>query len=148
LKIVESKRKMTEIELYGAAVIIKNAAGKVLLGKRYKTVGEDTWAAPGGKLENNEDPASAAVREVKEETDLDLDAEELRPVGVFRNHGYGYAFNTYAFYTTVFKGVLKLIANEKHSIWDWFYTNNLPKPLFIPAQSILKEYVDHIERCL
>jgi 8-oxo-dGTP pyrophosphatase MutT (NUDIX family) len=53
----------------GAGAIFRDATGKVLLVKpSYR----DTWEIPGGGLEHGEDPFQAAVREVKEETGLEL----------------------------------------------------------------------------
>ena len=52
--------------------------GKVLLIKRVKPPYAGYWAIPGGKVEFGEHPEEAAVREIKEETDLDCQFEELR----------------------------------------------------------------------
>jgi 8-oxo-dGTP diphosphatase len=54
--------------------VIYNADHKVLIIKRSKDNGvlSEYWDIPGGTLENGEDPAVGAVREVKEETNLDV----------------------------------------------------------------------------
>ena len=53
----------------GAGAIFRDANGGILLVKpSYR----ETWEIPGGGLEHGEDPWAAAVREVKEETGLEL----------------------------------------------------------------------------
>lgn len=57
--------------LVAVSAIIKN--NKILLLKRSKPPYEDLWSLPGGKVKFGEHIEEAAMREVKEETDLDTD---------------------------------------------------------------------------
>ncbi|MDO8664691.1 MAG: NUDIX hydrolase [Candidatus Liptonbacteria bacterium] len=54
--------------------VIYNDNGKVLIIKRSKKneVLPEYWDIPGGTLEDGEDPATGAIREVKEETNLKI----------------------------------------------------------------------------
>lgn len=36
-------------------------------------------------------------------------------------------------------GEVKIMEPEKCEQWEWFDWNNLPKPLFLPAQNLLKQ---------
>ena len=54
---------------FTASALIKNDEGKVLLVYHKKL---DVWLYPGGHIEANETPDEAVVREVKEETGLDV----------------------------------------------------------------------------
>ncbi|HMM62121.1 MAG TPA: NUDIX hydrolase [Candidatus Saccharibacteria bacterium] len=55
-------------------VVIKSDQGNVLLAKPdYKK----TWQLPGGGVNDHESPEAAAVREVKEELDLDISEGDL-----------------------------------------------------------------------
>ena len=62
--------------LGASAVIVED--GKVLLIKREDF---EVWALPGGTVESGETTAQAAIREVKEETGLDVELSRL--VGIY-----------------------------------------------------------------
>lgn len=66
--------------LPAAAAIIRDTAGRVLLIRR----GDDRgWSLPGGVMEPGETIAACLLREVWEETGLDV--EPLRLVGIYSN---------------------------------------------------------------
>jgi 8-oxo-dGTP diphosphatase len=56
-------------------IIARN--GKVLLGKRSGQLFQGKWALPGGTVEFGEDFLTAARREVKEETGLDVEIASI-----------------------------------------------------------------------
>lgn len=57
--------------VYNRAAVIIIDKGKVLLLHRIKD-GREYYVIPGGTIEDNETPEQAAVREIKEETNLDI----------------------------------------------------------------------------
>jgi 8-oxo-dGTP pyrophosphatase MutT (NUDIX family) len=63
------------------------AEGKVLLVQTWHGTGE--WSLPGGGIHDGEDPALAATRELKEETDVALGVDQLRLLKrePYRSHG-------------------------------------------------------------
>lgn len=61
-----------KIPRVGSAVLIEHN-GKFLLGKRNKQTAQNYWVIPGGKVEWGENLEQAAIREIKEETNLDVD---------------------------------------------------------------------------
>jgi len=58
----------------GAVVI---SEGKILLEKRKNEPGKGKWSIPGGVVDLGESPEQAVVREVMEETCLEVDAPRL-----------------------------------------------------------------------
>ena len=61
----------------GVGVVVHSADGLVLLGRRLAEPGRPL-AIPGGKLDPGETVEECAVRELREETGLELDAAEVR----------------------------------------------------------------------
>jgi 8-oxo-dGTP diphosphatase len=58
-----------------SATIFRNSLGQILLVKpNYR----DDWILPGGTIDENESPLAAAIREIKEELDLEIMANRLQ----------------------------------------------------------------------
>ena len=66
----------------GTRVAVINDAGQILLSKRGDFA---TWALPGGRVDSHELIQDTAVREVREETGLEV--EMVRPVGLYYQQG-------------------------------------------------------------
>lgn len=63
------------MKLQLAGCIIKNSEGKILLIHR-NTPKRTQWEIPGGKIEEGEDPRTAAIREAKEELGIEVEITE------------------------------------------------------------------------
>lgn len=59
----------------GSALIVKDEANRVLLGKRNKDPQRGSWVLPGGKIHAFETIAQAAARELEEETGLKVEVQ-------------------------------------------------------------------------
>ncbi|MFF0519305.1 NUDIX hydrolase [Actinomadura nitritigenes] len=57
--------------------IVRDGSGRLLLVRRGRPPGAGLWSVPGGRVEPGEDDAAALVRELKEETGLDVVAGAL-----------------------------------------------------------------------
>ena len=71
-----------------AAACIRDREGRILLLRRGD--GEDLWGFPGGAIEPGERAAEAAVREVREETGLEVEPVAL--IGVYSGSEYAFAY--------------------------------------------------------
>jgi 8-oxo-dGTP diphosphatase len=77
------------IELAGNLIV---EGGKVLLIYRSK---EEYWEVPGGKVENDESPTQAAVREAEEEIGIEFELEKPFYTGEFMKDGDLYMWHGY-----------------------------------------------------
>lgn len=124
-----------------AVLIIKNS--QILLMHRIKN-GHEYYAIPGGTIEDNETPEQTAIREIKEETSLDIKIDKL-----LWEYDDGLAY-CYYFSTKNISGKEQLSGPEakinnsnNHYELRWIDINDLNKLLLYPieiAKKILKNY--------
>jgi 8-oxo-dGTP diphosphatase len=57
--------------------VIKDSSGRILLIQRGHDPGKGLWSVPGGRIEAGESDQQAVVREVREETDLEVSCGPL-----------------------------------------------------------------------
>ena len=121
-----------------ALIILKE--DKVLLGKRNGSHGNGAWAFPGGHVEKNETFVDCAYRENNKETGLKIKLIEDSPViwtnDIFKEEGKHY--HTFFMKAKYVSGKPKIIESNKCEEWKWFKWNNLPYPLFLPVQNLIK----------
>lgn len=121
--------KQKNIPRVGLGVILVNHDGKVLIGKR-KNSHAPYYSIPGGHLEPGETFEDGAIREIKEETDLDI--KNPRVVAVTNNletyNKEGLHYVSIALLAQDFSGELKIMEPEKCDEWLWVDPKNLPTP--------------------
>ncbi|MDE5630181.1 MAG: NUDIX domain-containing protein [Bacilli bacterium] len=119
----------------GAAAIIVNEKKEILLQSR---ADRDKWGLPGGCQELGERFEDTILREVKEETNLDVKEEDLKLVcvvsGESRRNDYPNGDvvynNTVLYYIDRYSGELKWDSESKDM--RFFSVDNLPKNLHDP----------------
>ncbi|MBU48771.1 MAG: endonuclease III [Deltaproteobacteria bacterium] len=79
-----ASKKVEEPTLWSIAVGVVMYRRKVLMIKRAREPYKGLWALPGGKIEANEFMVDAAIREIKEETGLDVSFEDY--LGLVSEH--------------------------------------------------------------
>ena len=75
--ITEYAKKLDNVIVTGVQVILKHR-GKVIIGERLGSIGEGTWAFPGGKVNKGEKFVEASAREVYEEVGLSIKSNQLK----------------------------------------------------------------------
>jgi 8-oxo-dGTP diphosphatase len=59
----------------GSALLVRDEANRILLGKRNKDPQRGSWIIPGGKIRAFESIGDAAARELREETGLEVEVQ-------------------------------------------------------------------------
>ena len=96
----------------GVAVFrINNGQPEVLLGLRANNPGRGLWSFPGGGAEGSEKLSSAAFREFKEETGIQLHGRYISRTGLFKIKSYFFEWNTVLIEST--QEIEPRIKNEK-----------------------------------
>lgn len=117
--------------------------GKVLLARHHDlTIDEIYWCMPGGAVEPGETPEQAAVREVKEETNLDI--RLIRKIGELELPGVtsGYVKGV-TFLAEVIGGDMALGFDPEQIDWEDKFLQSvewvpIDGPMFRSIQSILR----------
>ncbi len=131
----------------GFGIIIQREDGKILLGKRhpdpdkadsaFRSAGE--WSLPGGKLDWGESFEAGAIRETKEETDIDIKNPKVISVHNCKNvHAH---FMTVGLFTKEFTGEARVMEPDEMTEWGWFALDNLPTPRYFPSFEVIENFV-------
>lgn len=117
------------------AVLILNG-DRILLEKRANVLGRGTWAPPIGHLDYGETFEQTAVREVQEETGLEITDVKFRLLtnDIFEDE-HSITIWMEAKYVS---GEPTVKAPNEESDVGWFQWNDLPEPLFLPMQHLLE----------
>lgn len=121
----------TEKPGVGVGVVIFRS-GHVLLGQRKGAHGAGEWALPGGKVDPNEVPWETAFREVKEETDIELDDRIIEiPFWSFDIYpDIDRNFVTLYFASEWPMKVPQIMEPKKCAKWEFFPWEGLPENTF------------------
>ena len=136
------EQKIQKIPRVGIGVMIQNNKGEVLLGLRKGSHGEGEWSFPGGHLEFGETIFKTAKREIKEETDLDINdfelisvADEMRYIETDGKHYLNIGVKG-----KYQGGEPKTMETEKCKEWKWFSLSDLPPKIFEGTELIIKNF--------
>lgn len=118
-----------------AAIYIEHD-GQILILHRQNTKAEgNKWGIPGGKIEKNETPLQAVIRETKEETGFDISKqtiETLKTVYIEYNEKNHFVYHTFRTQLQENPGDVKINSNE-HKGFTWV------KPIEALKMDLLKD---------
>ncbi|HTK09232.1 MAG TPA: NUDIX hydrolase [Ktedonobacteraceae bacterium] len=119
------------------AIAVVHQGDTLLLGKRAIEPKKDLWSFFGGYVEQGEQVEQAAIREVKEETNLDVQLEGL--IGIYSEQGEPHVLVVYeASILNTDIGTLST-PNDEVSELAFFPQNELPPLAFPVDHSILRD---------
>ena len=125
-----------------ATAIIEFPTETILLIKRRTVPFKGYWALPGGRAEPGEKVEQTIVREVKEETGLDVMV--VRKVGEYHEQGVqaGVEYDYYpaCFLVKVVGGEVKKQQSEIEDI-QLFSFDDIPKPLAFVHNQMVNDYL-------
>lgn len=134
-----SESLMEKFPRVGVGVIVKKD-GKVLALLREGAHGKGTWSIPGGHLEFNESWEECAIREVFEETGVEI--ENIKLVGltndIFEKEEKHYI--TLFMFADWKSGEPYVKEPEKCPEIVWADWQDFPKPVFLPLENFRKNY--------
>jgi ADP-ribose pyrophosphatase YjhB (NUDIX family) len=133
--------------MVGAATLIVDEQNRLLLMKRSDN---GCWGPPGGAVELGEVVETAARREVREETTLELG--ELSLFGVFSGPELFYVYPngdevynvTIVYLTRDWCGEVRL--NSEHTDWRWFAPEEIPEAISPPIRPVLLQFAKSIKK--
>lgn len=127
--------------------VILEQNGQILLGRRhpdpdkadsaFRSAGE--WCIPGGKLDWGESLEDGAIREVREETGIEIKNPEVISI-----HN---CINEYAHFVTVglvakqWSGEAKVMEPDEIVEWKWFDIKDLPYPRYFPSFEVIENFI-------
>lgn len=140
-------KKDREKFLSSIYLIIKNKEGEILLQRRQ---GTKLWpgflALPAGHLDVGEDAYEAAIREAKEELDIDIKVDNISDVFVVnRKNKSLFPYYDVYFELNGYNGEIKINEPNKCSELVWFSINSLPEDMIEFEKIALNNYLNGIK---
>jgi len=133
--------------MVGAAALIVDEQDRLLLMKRSDS---GCWGPPGGEVELGEVVETAARREVREETGLEVG--EMSLFGIFSGPELFYRYPngdevynvTIVYLTRSWRGDVRL--NGEHTNWRWYALADIPENISPPIRPVIKQFVETIHK--
>ncbi|MEZ4720387.1 MAG: NUDIX hydrolase [Flavobacteriales bacterium] len=130
--------------LVAADTVLLTKSRQVLLIKRLNLPFQNTWAFPGGFVEDDEDLEIAASRELLEETSIKIEPSALIQFGAFGKPGRDPRGRTLSVvYYSILPSIIDGKAADDAKDLAWFDLNALPEMAF-DHREILDELLSSV----
>ena len=129
---------MERLKLKVAVYIILIKEGKILMGRRFNTGWQDgNYGLPSGHLESGESVVEALLREVKEESGIDIRPKDVKFIhAMHRKERYIDLFFT----TDSWTGEPKVMEVDKCDDMKWFPLSNLPQNIVPSVKFVIENF--------
>jgi 8-oxo-dGTP diphosphatase len=119
---------MAKFTLHSAVHLFLIHEGKILLSRRYKTGWRDGWySVPAGHLDGEESVTGATIREVKEETGIDIAREDMTVIHTTHRRGLDREYIDFFITATKWVGEPRIMEPDKCDDLSWFKLDSLPE---------------------
>ncbi|MFE7567276.1 methyltransferase, FxLD system [Streptomyces sp. NPDC057539] len=131
----EEKLRPEPQAVFGAAVVVTDTFGRVLLGRSTRGI----WELPGGRIETDEAAPAAAVRELNEETGLTARVDDAHVITVLHDDRLDVRRITAVVRVTAWNGDLALPEPHRFARWEFHDLNTLATlgKMFAPSAQAL-----------
>lgn len=128
----------------GVLIIILNDKNEVLMTLRKNKFDSDKYSLPGGCMEDGETVKQAAVREIFEETNLNVKEKNIQIVSAMhRITPWNWQSIEYVLVTRKFTGTAEITEPDKCSDLRWFDLNTLPHNISDYAKRAIDNYINN-----
>jgi len=110
-------------EYEGQYLFLKKASGRLW---------ESSWSLPAGKVESNETSLQAVVREIFEETGVELDSDPLENIGSLYIR-YPHLDFVFHIFRSVFSTCPQITLSDEHQEFQWIALNDALQLSLIPG---------------
>jgi len=140
---VEFVNDIPENESIGVCVILFDKwTNKIYLAERKGSYETHKFCCPGGMVESNEDYISALIREVKEETGLQLKFSNIQFVAIAKHQGVKSNYTVWFKYYIDSRDIPSNLEPEKHGPWTLFSKQEALKlPLMLSTSETFINYL-------
>ena len=135
LKILEQENQRPKV---GVGIMIFKD-GKVLFGKRKGSHGAGEYSFPGGHLEYMQSFEDCAKQEILEETGIKIKNVKFQSLANIKEYAPKHYVNI-GITADWESGEPIVLEPNKCENWEWYDTDNLPEPIFLPAKYIIESY--------